>query len=132
MPSRQGTRDQGRRAMFVRNAKGKEEKVAREPPSVVRLFALPFSRETTMSILSFLRKFNILAIEFPTGRERGDVFLLPSFYLSPVHFICAERKQMTLELFGIKSNDEKLTRDSFSLRLKNDCKQRFCKRWNEF
>lgn len=80
MPSRQGTRDQGRRAMFVRNAKGKEEKVAREPPSVVRLFALPFSRETTMSILSFLRKFNILAIEFPIREGREAMFF--SFLLS--------------------------------------------------
>jgi len=38
----------------------------------------------------------------------------PSF--SPVHFICVERKQMTLKLFGVESKDDKLMHDSFSLR----------------
>lgn len=65
--------------MFVRNAKGKEEKVAREPPSVVRFLALPFSGETAMSILFPFCGNSIFWLSSFLREERGAVFFFSIF-----------------------------------------------------
>lgn len=105
MPSRQGTRDRDGRA--VKKCEGKERKGGARATlccSISR-FAV-FGGNDDVHPSSFLRKFNILAIEFPSREERGTVFHLLSFafYL--------EGKQLTSESFGIESKDEKLMRDS--------------------
>lgn len=91
MPSRQGTRGQGRRAVFVRNAKGKKEKVARKPPSVVRLLALPFSGETTMSILFPFYGNSIFWLS-SSLREGGDAVFLFLLFTSLLFILFASEE----------------------------------------
>lgn len=95
LPSRQGTRDQDRRAAFVRKAMGEKKRRkggAREPPSLLLDFSFcRFWGNTTMSILA------------PFGRN--SIFWLSSFFCGegkpPFFFLKRERERA----FWNKVND---------------------------
>jgi len=114
LPSRQGTRGLGRRAAFIRNAKGKEEKVARGPLFVARLFASSFlGGNDDVHPLFFPEKFNILAIEFPAGREKHGISL--SFFLVLSSSLCSRQNKANNFRIIQLSENKKVTCDLYSL-----------------
>lgn len=92
------SRGQGKRAAFIRNTKGKKEKVVR-PLFVARFLALPFLGGTTVSILSPFCGNSIFWLS-NSGREIVSLSLSISFFLSLSPFLHCSRRN--------KANDSRI------------------------